>query len=113
MKSSDAYLRFLALAHAVDVNFGGEVDLVAQRLLEVLSVSAARGAPLTVSQAMELKSIASPATVHRKLRALIDRELIVHTFEGKNRRTRYLVPTKNAEKHFELMGALLESLIPV
>jgi DNA-binding MarR family transcriptional regulator len=112
MKNSDIYLRFLALAHAVDVNFGDEVDLVAQRLLEVIAVSASRGTPFTVSQAMELKSIASPATLHRKLRALMDRELIVHKFEGKNRRTRYLVPTENAEKHFQLMGTLVESLLP-
>ncbi len=113
MKSQDIYLRFLALSQALNPNLGDEIDLAAQRLLEVLAVSAARGAPLTVSQAMELRSIASPATIHRKLRALIDGHLIVQQFEGMNRRTRYLVPTKNADKHFQQMGAVVESLISI
>lgn len=113
MKSDDIYLRFLALSQALNPNWGDEIDLAAQRLLEVLAVSAARGAPMTVSQAMELKSIASPATIHRKLRALIDGQLVVQKFEGANRRTRYLVPTQIAEKHFQEMGTVVESLIAI
>lgn len=111
MISNDVYLRFLALSEALSPNWEDEIDLCAQRLLEVIAVRAASGAPMSVTQAMELKALASPATIHRKLRALMDRNLIAQQFEAGNRRTRYLVLTKNAEKHFERLGSALQGLI--
>ena len=43
---------------------------------------------------MTLNNIVSPATLHRKLDELREGGLIEQSFEGKNRRTKYLVPTK-------------------
>lgn len=113
MNSHDTYLRFLALTEALRPNWEDEIDLCAQRLLEVIALRAASGVPMSVTQAMELKALASPATIHRKLRALMDRNLIVQQFEAGNRRTRYLVPTKTAEKHFERLGSALQGLTVV
>ena len=105
MTSSSAYLRFLNLTHAVNDQLGKtEVDLLALRLLEAIAIADAKGAPLTVTEAMGLHAIASPATMHRKLNTLLDAGLIAQTFEGKNRRTKYLVPTASAAKHFEQLG---------
>lgn len=108
MNNSSTYLRFLGLTQAVDSKWGGaDIDLLALRLLEAITVAHAGNVPLTVSQAMGLGAIASPATIHRKLDQLREAGLIEQSFVGKNRRTKYLSPTKAAAKYFEQLGNAL------
>ncbi|MEI6483928.1 MAG: hypothetical protein WCO62_10955 [Betaproteobacteria bacterium] len=52
--------------------------------------------PLNVTQAMNLKSIGSPAMLHRKINDLLKLNMVELVFEGSNRRTKYLLPTKQA-----------------
>ena len=80
------------------------VDLTAQRLLELITVRDVHGKRMTVTDAMMLNDLASPATLHRKLDDLLDANLIEQKFEGRNRRTKYLVPTKKAIEHFSKLG---------
>jgi DNA-binding transcriptional ArsR family regulator len=56
---------------------------------------------------MALGSIASPATIHRKLDCLRDMGLVDAMFEGNNRRTKYLVPTTQAQCYFDTVRAFL------
>ena len=68
MKNQHIYLRFLTLLHAIEGK--GEIptlDLDAKKLLEVIAVQHSQGQPLTVTDAMALAHVASPATIHRKL----------------------------------------------
>ena len=105
MRNNAAYLRFVALAHAVTAQLDAEtVDSTALRLLEAIAVAAAQSNALTVTQAMQLNLIASPATIHRKLRALDDQQLIKFIYMGKDRRTKYLVATDKANNYFNEMG---------
>jgi DNA-binding MarR family transcriptional regulator len=100
------YIRFLHLTQALldgSTHLEG-IDETAKHLLNVIAVSYANGKALTVTEAMSMKSVASPATIHRKLDALLELGLVEQTFEGKNRRTKYLVPTKLADKHFSSLG---------
>ena len=60
---------------------------------------------------MLLSNIASPATIHRKLNELIEAGLIEQVFEGKNRRTKYLVPTKEADAYFAKMSKAMTSAV--
>ena len=100
------YLRFLQLTHALidESEYLESVDETAIQLLNVIALNHANGKSLTVTEAMQLSSIASQATIHRKLVLLMESGLIEQTFEGKNRRTKYLVPTKIADKHFSKLG---------
>jgi DNA-binding MarR family transcriptional regulator len=108
MSNSSAYLRFLNLAQAVNSQWAGaDVDLVALRLLEAVAIAHTADAPLTVTQAMALSAIASPATLHRKLDQLRESGLIEQTFEGDNRRTKYLITTTAAAKYFDQLGKAL------
>lgn len=103
--TNQIYLRFLNLTHAVTDQLGQtEVDLLALRLLEAIAIADAKGAHLTVTDAMSLSKIASPATLHRKLDQLREAGLIEQTFSDGNRRTKYLVPTKLAEQYFCKLG---------
>lgn len=62
---------------------------------------------LTVTQAMGLISVASPANIHRKLSRLHEMNLIDFVFLGANRRTKYLHPTSKAENYFSALGQSL------
>lgn len=108
MTNSTAYIRFINLTHAVNCEFeSAGIDLLSLRLLEAIAIAHSEGTVLTVTDAMALSAIASPATMHRKLTNLLDAKLIEQLFEGKNRRTKYLIPTAQASKYFEQLGKAL------
>jgi DNA-binding MarR family transcriptional regulator len=98
------YLRFLSLVQALDSASVSDVDETSRHLLQLIVLKHAQGHALTVTDAMAMASVASPATIHRKLDALREAGLITQTFEGKNRRTKYLVPTDAANAYFSKLG---------
>lgn len=110
METKKIYLRFLNLLHAIE---GGEnapeMDLEAKKLLEVIAVQESNKTPLTVTAAMGLGHIASPATIHRKLDLLRELGMIDTVHEGNNRRTKYLVPTQAAHDYFETVGKAMKT----
>ena len=112
MKTKQIYMRCLNLLHALE---GGEhapsMDLDAKKLLEFIAMRHEQQKPLTVTDAMALATIASPATIHRKLDQLRELGMIDTVFEGKNRRTKYLVPTKAASDYFANMGKAVQQAI--
>lgn len=110
---NNIYLRFLNLTQALldeSAHLEG-IDETAKHLLQVIAVNHSNGKALTVTEAMALNSLASPATLHRKLDALLEVGLIEQVFEGKNRRTKYLVPTKLADKHFSCIGSAMMQVL--
>ena len=112
MESKQIYLRFLNLIHALDGQANAAVlDLDAKKLLEVIAVRHAAEKPLTVTDAMALTAIASPATIHRKLDQLRELGMIDTVFEGKNRRTKYLTPTQMAHDYFNQVGQVMQQAL--
>ncbi len=71
-------------------------DLDAQVLLMHVSMANDKKQPLNVTQAMNMKSIGSPAMLYRKINDLLHLELVELVYEGSNRRTKYLIPTAKA-----------------
>jgi len=110
---SKLYLRYLRIARAVDVlkKNSNLIDSTALQLLNERAVQHFDGETLTVSQAIAMKRIASPATLHRKLDELREEGLIEQMFEGKDRRTKYLVPTKAADAYFAKMSKAITSAV--
>jgi DNA-binding MarR family transcriptional regulator len=109
----EIYLRFIALAHALEGTTAAvsTVDVTAKQLLNVIASNHAQDKTLTVTDAMALTSIASPATIHRKLDDLREAGLIEQSFVGNNRRTKHLTPTKAAEKYFANLGEAIKQSI--
>jgi len=106
MNNREIYVRFLGATQALESGSHlVEIDLMGQKLLELLAIAAEKNQPMNVGQAMDVTWIASPATLHRKIRNLLDAGYISSDFAGKNRRTRYLVPTEKANDFFAKMGA--------
>ena len=112
MSNAATYIRFINLTHAVTNQWGGAgIDLLSLRLLEAIAIAHSEGAALTVTDAMALNALASPATMHRKLTNLLDARLIEQVFEGKNRRTKYLVPTEAADVYFAKLGQVISEAV--
>ncbi|MDI9331528.1 MAG: hypothetical protein QM527_09505 [Alphaproteobacteria bacterium] len=109
MKAHQVYLRFLNVLRAMEADSGmPEMDLECRRLLEEVAVGQLNDQALTVTEAMALSTIASPATLHRKLDTLMGLGLIEHHFEGDNRRTKYVVCTDKTMKYFERAGRAMQ-----
>ncbi len=108
MENQKIYLRFLSLMHAIEGN--GQLpalDLDAKRLLEVIAVKQSQNKAITVTDAMAMSQIASPATIHRKLDQLRELGMIDSHHEGTNRRTKYLKTTDKAQHYFSTVGSLI------
>ena len=101
------YFKFLA--HAGDIPASLSVDRVSVALLDEISLCDAE--PLSVTEAMTLSFIASPATIHRKLDELLEKGLIEHKYEDENRRTKYLVPSAKALDHYARLGAAVREAV--
>lgn len=100
------YFNFLNKKMAVDLKTGLSIEEL--QLLEFLTANALNGLPLRVAGAMSLEKFASPATLHRRLDALIDAGYIRHKFQD-DRRTKFLVPTAKAINHFDKIAKLFEA----
>jgi len=81
---------------------------VSKKLLEVIAAKHQQGKTMTVTDALIMRQIASPATIHRKLYFLLETGWIDLIFKGKNRRTKYLLPTVAANEYFEQLDLLME-----
>ena len=76
-------------------------------ILRLVTSAYHEGHKLTVSDVIQMKSIASPATSHASLKALIEKKLIENKPCAKDARVKKLVPTENAIKLYKELGMLL------
>jgi len=100
-KYAESVFRHIGLKNTADL------DYEATRLLEILAVAHYIGKPLTVSQAMALSGLASPASIHRKLSQLREYGYIEGVHPKGDRRTQFLTPTNKANLLFETLGSLM------
>lgn len=98
----NAYFRFMTLLSKLDDGHPIQgVDAQARQLLDAIALHHHLGTPLTVTTAMALNSIASPATIHRKLEDLKSKGLVRSEFHEGNMRTKYLVPSRLANQRYD------------
>lgn len=76
-------------------------------ILRMIASAHYEGHKLTVSDVIQMKSIASPATSHASLKALIEKKLIENRPCAKDARVKKLIPTEKAMKLYKELGMLL------
>ena len=103
----EAFIRFLNLKNTLQVE-PADLDLTALKLLEICEMSSHSGQRLTVTQAMSLIHVASPATIHRKLTQLLENGYLSFEYATNNRRTKYLTPTSKSHDYFTKLGSVLK-----
>lgn len=106
---AQAYLRFLQLAKAIDGSADlPNLDANERALLEALAMDWHNGTPMTVMQAMALKHLGSPATLHRRISRLRKLGMIESQEDEHDTRIKRLVLTPTARSYFEQMGETLK-----
>lgn len=101
-------LYLLFCQHAADIhpNKSFPIDFAAKELLDIIGTCHFHE-PLTVTEAMGLQEIGSPATIHRKLDDLRVAGLIHHQYQGDDRRTKYLRLTPDAIGYYAQLSAAM------
>jgi DNA-binding MarR family transcriptional regulator len=106
-----AFMRYIDLAHQIEAQDPiAQLDASERFLLEILVNHWVQEHPLTVMQAMALKALGSPATVHRKITRLRKLDMIEAKVDAADSRIKYLRPKSSATRYFTQMGqALLDT----
>lgn len=94
------YIKFLTVSQGTHISN----DHTGMALLNQIAISDQLGNPLNVTTAMHaFPFIGSPATMHRKLNDLIHYNYVETKYEGRNRRTKFLVLTAAGRDYFDEM----------
>ena len=107
----NSYFHFLIYSQNLEINERGlkKVGSTSKLLLNEIALHHFKQKPLTVTQAMDLVSIAGSATIHRKIKDLQHAGLVELNYSGLNRRTKYLIPTEVATTYFKKMSLAMKS----
>lgn len=98
------YIRFLVLSDEIETIF----DHTERYLFNLIAINDFHHKPMRVTEAMHKSMVASPATIHRKLDNLREKGLIDTMFEGKNRRTKFLVLTPMGVNYLHQKAAAMK-----
>ena len=109
--NNNLYICFLETTRQVADQFPMKhIDPVCKLILEEIALGEARKQPLKVSDAIELKNIASRSTLHRKLSILIDAGLIKLMTSGLDKRSKLLTITATGLAYFSTLSNAIEQL---
>ena len=86
-----------------------DIDLKSCVLLRAIIQAFVDGQPITVSDFIGLRHIASPVTLHQGIKHLINEKLVVTKNDPKDKRIKYLVPATKAIKLYQELSVLVVS----
>ena len=106
---ASAYLRFLQLAKVVQaLPDGQEMDANEQALLESVVLCWYENNPMTVREAISLAALGSPATLHKRITRLREKDMLsTLNIEG-DRRAKFLIPTQRTLDFFQNLGQSMQ-----
>lgn len=108
---ASAYFRFLQLAKAVEsLPAGIEMDANESALLEAVVLRWHEGQPMTVREAINLAALGSPATLHKRITRLRQKDMLNNLSEPGDRRAKFLVPTQRALDYFHHLGHSMQQV---
>jgi DNA-binding MarR family transcriptional regulator len=106
---ASAYLRFLQLAKVIQALPGGlEMDANEHALLEAVVLRWYEKHPMTVREAIGLAELGSPATLHKRITRLREKDMLsTLNLEG-DRRAKFLIPTERTLAYFSHLGQSMQ-----
>lgn len=103
---AEAYFRFLQLAKALQADASAvALDANERALLEAVALCWFEDRPMTVREAIALESLGSPATLHKRITRLRQKDMLVAFNQEGDRRAKYLVPSEKTLQLFADLGA--------
>ena len=105
-----AYLRFLQLARVIQaLPDGMDMDANEKALLHAVVLRWYENQPMTVREAIALADLGSPATLHKRVTRLREKEMLsTLNLEG-DRRAKFLIPTQRTLDYFSHMGQSMQA----
>jgi hypothetical protein len=107
-----AYMRFLQLARSVQqLPDGPQLDANEKALLEEIALSWFENRAMTVREAIGLTHLGSPATLHKRITRLRQKDLLKTFNQPEDKRAKYLIPTDQTIAMFGDFGKKMSSAI--
>jgi hypothetical protein len=104
-----AYLRFLQLARVLQtLPDGMEMDANESALLEAVVLRWHENQPMTVREAIALSTLGSPATLHKRITRLREKQMLSTLNLESDRRAKFLIPTQLTLDHFNKLGQSMQ-----
>lgn len=104
-----AYLRFLQLAKVVQaLPDGQEMDANELALLESVVLRWYEEQPMTVREAIGLAALGSPATLHKRITRLREKDMLSTLNQEGDRRAKFLIPTQRTLDYFQHLGRSMQ-----
>lgn len=106
---ASAYLRFLQLAKVIQaLPSGMEMDANERALLQAVVLRWYENHPMTVREAIGLAELGSPATLHKRITRLREKDMLsTLNLEG-DRRAKFLIPTERTLTYCNHLGQSME-----
>ena len=112
MPHTNPYFNFLRRCEIYRLLVNQSCAHISSKQLELfieIAIKDGQGQPMTVSQTMALRGIASSAALHNRIDDLREAGMIRINYKGEDRRTKYLTPSNKGYRYLALMGTLLSN----
>jgi hypothetical protein len=110
--SANAYMRFLQLARSVQqLPDAPQLDANEKALLEEIALCWFENRVMTVREAIGLSQLGSPATLHKRISRLRQKDLLKTFNQPEDKRAKYLIPTDKTIAMFGNFGKRMNSAI--
>lgn len=110
--SNTVFFRFLKLAQSIEsIPTGAGLTPNEAQLLHEVALSHFEGQTLYVKQALALKELGSPATLHKRILRLRETGFLSVEHKDTDHRTKYLIVTPLAIQYFESLGLAMQKAI--
>jgi Fe-S-cluster formation regulator IscX/YfhJ len=104
-----AYLRFLQLAKVIQaLPDGQEMDANEKALLQAVVLRWYEDQPMTVREAIGLTELGSPATLHKRITRLREKDMLSNLNLEGDRRAKFLIPTQRTLDYFQNLGQSMQ-----
>jgi len=110
--TANAYMRFLQLARAVQhLPDTPQLDANEKALLEEIVLRWFENRVMTVREAIGLSHLGSPATLHKRITRLRQKDLLMTFNQSEDKRAKYLIPTEKTMAMFGDFGQKMNSAV--
>jgi hypothetical protein len=110
--TANAYMRFLQLARSVQqLPDAPQLDANEKALLEEIALCWFENRVMTVREAIGLSNLGSPATLHKRITRLRQKDLLKTFNQPEDKRAKYLIPTDKTIAMFGNFGKNMNSAV--
>ena len=108
---AEAYFRFLQLARTFQADTSeAAMDANERALLEAVALRWFEDEPMTVREAIAMERLGSPATLHKRITRLRQKDMLVAFNQEGDRRAKYLIPSEKTLKMFAVLGGNMQKV---